>query len=309
MSELFKELTNDLSKSHKTLERFTLIEDMPTCEPWDAIKKFYKSKTSFHKILATVLNGIATEGKDEFLLSQPMLNKMFKADPNDSSRTAVSGDECGVFMARAKKDGLLETIVPPTSVGKGDKENLAGLYRLKHPAVRKSLGMTSITSSIDTSMPVTMEASTDTDIEIDNEHEFENECDTDTSSYIKPVNNKTDRRIVFKKREVPSSSQPEVSKDSGFETTAQVSDRLLTQTPEIEPVPMDNPLIDDLVPLLLKYTAGHDEAIEGAKIVFKKYSSFSNFEEIVPLLKSYGADDLLLCMYETLFQQAQEGAA
>lgn len=182
MSKLADRLKKQNRDSRLKIESFTAISDMPTNGIWDDIKNLYgpQNTTQTDRFLATLLNGIATEGKAEFLLSKRIFSDMLAADPN-VTRGEVNQSEFNSFMAIQKKNKVIACIKLPT---KGKME--AGIYRLVDLEILEHLGLTN-SSSQPSSQMSSQSTSSKTSPEDEDEAESESEADNEKESNKYPI--------------------------------------------------------------------------------------------------------------------------
>lgn len=124
---IFKKVQKGRISNTLKLESFTLLSDFKDSEPWKSIREAYDSKDANDRLLATLLNGIFTEGKSRFLLGVNPLTAYLVADPN-AERKTMDGQSFKKFVAIWCEAEVLRQTQAPTTKGKN-----AGGYEIIHP--------------------------------------------------------------------------------------------------------------------------------------------------------------------------------
>ena len=106
--EFVKKLTE---KFDTKLVSTTPIKNFPT-EIHDLLEKLYSEKSLTSRLTATLLNGIFTEGRREFLMSQPLMQSLIQVDFKNENldRETLNDKEYGVFVACLCERNIVEII-------------------------------------------------------------------------------------------------------------------------------------------------------------------------------------------------------
>ncbi len=99
---------------------------------------FYnEGTTKAMKLIGTVINACSTGNKPAFMFSRSLLYGLIRQDINlEKGLELFPRDYKELLMYMIKHD-LFECLNKPSLRKKGMSHNVAGLYRVKHPALRK----------------------------------------------------------------------------------------------------------------------------------------------------------------------------
>lgn len=189
MSELAKKLMKKNADSRLKIESYTEILNMPIGEPWDAVKALYNSKRLIDRLLGTLLNGVATEKKQTFILSKKIFGDMVDSDPN-IDRSTVNGDEFNTFMSTQQQNGTLACENPPTKFSPSNgKKNFAGTYKIIDKDFLKTINIdcsSSLSTQDSTQTPTELSpqdpllsSTQNSSLENENENETEHESEVE----------------------------------------------------------------------------------------------------------------------------------
>jgi hypothetical protein len=110
---------------------FTLAADLPPGDPGDSIRKGYASRDLTLRTVAMFLNAGVTSKKRRIRISQTLVKRYWKADPN-VNRDSINGDEyeriINRVLAQINNPAVSLFICLEKSSPKGSIEHRAGLY-------------------------------------------------------------------------------------------------------------------------------------------------------------------------------------
>ena len=106
--EFVKKLTE---KFDTKLSSTTPVRNFPS-EIRDLLEKLYSERSLTSRLTATLLNGVFTEGRKEFLMSQPLMQTLIQAyfKNGNLDRETLNDKEYGVFVACLCERDIIEII-------------------------------------------------------------------------------------------------------------------------------------------------------------------------------------------------------
>ncbi len=122
----------------RCLNKTVAVSQIENKEIQAEINGFYeKGTTKAMKIIGTIVNGCITDNMPAFMMSRTLLLDLVKQDTNLSKGTELFARDYKELLMYMIKHDLFECLNKPSLRKKGMSHNVAGLYRVKHPALRK----------------------------------------------------------------------------------------------------------------------------------------------------------------------------
>lgn len=132
MSEERAEFVKKLTDRFDTkLNATTPVKNFPQ-EVRELLENLYAEKGLTPRLTATLLNGIFTEGRDTFLMSQPLMVALIKIDSKNGNldRETLNDTEYKTFVKCLRDRDVIEVIEEPEQFSSDFPKGKAGTWKL-----------------------------------------------------------------------------------------------------------------------------------------------------------------------------------